>query len=232
MKIFAKISWFYATVIIVVSLTLMILTYPFLPRPLSRKLSAWSIKYLTFFSVELKGEEDLNTQIFLINHQSDLDIVVMELISKKDFTWVAKKELFAIPFLGLALRLPKDIAVDRESKSSLVKLIKDAKVAIEAKRTIAMFPEGTRSSGAKMLPFKAGAKILADTYSLVVQPVVIIDSASHFNTKKFIYKPGKIKAIFLDSFVADKNDKEWLKNLQIKMQKVYDSELSNNNSSR
>ncbi|MFA7070268.1 MAG: 1-acyl-sn-glycerol-3-phosphate acyltransferase, partial [Sulfurimonas sp.] len=82
------------------------------------------------------------------------------------------------------------------------------------------------------LPFKLGAKLLADTYSLRVQPVVLIDTASHFNTKKFIYKPGTIKAIFLDSFVADKSDKEWLKNLQTKMQKVYDDELSNNTSGR
>lgn len=232
MKIIVKISWAYAALVIIFSLSLMIITYPFLPRPYSRKLAAWSIKFFTFFSVELKGKEDPQAQIFLINHQSDLDIVVMELISKRDFTWVAKKELFNIPFLGLALRLPKDIAVDRESKSSLIKLLKDAKEPIEVNRAITMFPEGTRSRGSKMLPFKTGAKILADTYTLRVQPVVMIDTASHFNTQKFIYKPGKIKAIYLESFMADKNDKEWLKNLQIKMQEVYDNELSNNTSSR
>ncbi|MFA7070395.1 MAG: lysophospholipid acyltransferase family protein, partial [Sulfurimonas sp.] len=150
MKIIAKISWFYAVVVIVLSLSIMIITYPFLPRPKSRKLSAWLVRAFTFFRVDIKGEEDPDTQIFLINHQSDLDIAIMELISKRDFTWVAKKELFEIPFLSLVLKLPKDIAVDRESKASLIKLIKDAKEPIELGRVISMFPEGTRSSGAKM----------------------------------------------------------------------------------
>lgn len=232
MKIFAKISWLYATIVILASLAIMIITYKFFKRPYSRKLSAKLIQMFTFFSIDIKGEEDPNAQLFLMNHQSDLDIALLELISKKDITWVAKKELFDIPFFGLALKLPKDIAVERESKTSLIKLLKDSREAIEAKRTIAMFPEGTRSQREKMLPFKSGAKILADASSLVVQPIVFIDTAKHYNTKKFLYKTGTIKAIFLPSFRADKNDKDWLANLQTKMQKIYDDESSNHTSSR
>lgn len=232
MKIFAHISWFFATTVIFISLAIMIITFYILPKPYSRKLAAWLIKLSIFLRTSVKGEEDPSAQLFLINHQSDLDIVIMETISNKDMAWVAKKELFDIPFFGLALRFPKDIAVQRESKTSLIKLLKDAKKAIDNKRTIAMFPEGTRSTKESMLPFKVGAKLLADSNSLIVQPVVIMESAKYFNTKKFYYKPGRIKVIFLDSFIADKADKEWLKNLQIKMQKVYDDELANNPSNR
>lgn len=232
MKIFAVISWLYATIIIALSLSIMILTFYLLPRPYSRKLSAWLIKIFTFFSIEIKGKEDPQAQIFLMNHQSDLDIAVMEIISKRDMAWVAKKELFDMPFFGLALKLPKDISVERESKTSLVKLLKDAKEVLKTNRAIAMFPEGTRSSREQMLPFKSGAKLLADANSLRVQPVVLMETAKHYNTKKFLYKPGKIKVIFLDSFVADKNDSEWLNNLREKMQKVYNDELANNPSYR
>ena len=57
MKIFAHISWVYATAVIMVALTLMILTFHILPKPYSRKLSAWMIRIGTFFSVEVKGKE-------------------------------------------------------------------------------------------------------------------------------------------------------------------------------
>jgi len=232
MKIFALFNWIYFTVIIFISLGLTIIFFYILPRPYSRKLSAKIIKIATFISTDIKGKEDPDTQLFLLNHQSDLDIFIMEYISSKDLAWVAKKELFDIPFFGLALKLPKDIAVERESKMALLSLIKDASRVLEKKRTITMFPEGTRSTKGKMLPFKSGAKIIADKYKLKVQPVVLINTSKHFNVKKFHAQSGTIKIIFLPSFIADKNDDNWLKNLRKTMQEVYDNELTNNSSNR
>lgn len=232
MKIFAKISWLFATIIIFSSLTLMIVLYYLVPRPYSRKISAWLIRLSTFYSVDVQGEEDPKAQMFLLNHQSDLDIGIMETISSRDLAWVAKKELFNIPFFGLALKLPQDIAVTRESKTSLLKLLKDAKVVLDKGRVITMFPEGTRSTKGKMLPFKSGAKLVADKHKLRVQPIVLMQTSKYYNVKKFYYKPGRIKVIYLDSFVADKSDKDWLNNLRTKMQKVYDDELANNPSHR
>ncbi len=232
MKIFAHISWLFATLIIATSLTIMILTYYILPRPYSRKLSAWLIRIGIFFTVEVKGKEDPKAQMFLLNHQSDLDIVVMETITSRDITWVAKKELFDMPFFGLILKMPQDIAVERESKTSLIKLLKDAKRVLKTNRVITMFPEGTRSTKDKMLPFKSGAKIVADANKLRVQPVVLIQTSKYYNIKKLYYKPGRIKAIYMESFIADKSDENWLKDLRIKMQKVYDNELANNPSHR
>ena len=228
MKIFAHISWFFATIIIFISLALVVFIFYIVPRPMAPKISAWIIRILIFYRVEIEGKEDSDAQMFLLNHQSDLDIGIMETITKKDLAWVAKKELFDIPFFGLALKLPEDIPVERESKTSLIKLLKDVKDRLDKDRTIVMFPEGTRSSKGKMLPFKNGAKMVADKYQLRVQPIVLMQTAKYYNIKKFYYKPGKIKVIYLDSFVANKRDKDWLKNLRIKMQEVYDSQLSNN----
>lgn len=132
----------------------------------------------------------------------------------------------------MALKLPEDIAVERESKTSLIKLLKDAKNRISKGRVITMFPEGTRSTKGKMLPFKSGAKIIADKYNLHVQPVVLMQTSKYYDIKKFYYKPGRVKVIFMDSFVAKKEDENWLKDLRVKMQKVYDDELANNPSHR
>lgn len=232
MKIFAHISWFFATIIIFVSLALSIVLYPIVPRPYARKISSWLIRYAIFFSVNVKGKEDPAAQMYLINHQSDLDIGIMETVSKKDLSWVAKKELFDVPFFGLAMSLPEDIPVERQSKSSLLKLLKNAKNRLNKGRVITMFPEGTRSKGDKMLPFKSGAKVVADKYKLKVQPIVLIQTKKYYDIKRFYYKPGTITVVFMDSFIADKSDPNWLIDLRKKMQEVYDNELSNNASHR
>ena len=232
MKMFARFNWLISTTIIFFSLVLMIVLYPIVPRPYARKVSAWFVRITIFFSTDVEGKEDPAAQMYLINHQSDLDIGILETISKKDLSWVAKKELFDVPFFGLAMSMPEDIPIERQSKTSLLRLLKNAKDRLNKGRVITMFPEGTRSQNGKMLPFKNGAKVVADKYQLKVQPIVLIQTAKYYNIKKFYYSPGEIKVIFMDSFIADKEDEDWLKNLRVKMQKVYDDELANNPSHR
>jgi len=232
MKIFAHINWFFATIIIFIVIALSIILFPILSRPYPRKFSSWFLRKLIMFSTTIKGKEDKTTQMFLINHQSDLDIGIMETSTKKDLAWVAKKALFDIPFFGLAMSLPEDIGIERESKTSLVKLLKASKDRLEKNRTITMFPEGTRSKTGRMLPFKSGAKFVADSYKLKVQPVVLVNTRSCYNLKNLYYSPKNITVIFMDSFIADKNDKKWLSDLRLKMQKVYDDELANDTSNR
>ena len=228
MKIFAHFNWFVSTTIIFIAIALSIALFPILPRPYPRKISTWFIRYTTFFSTTIKGEEDPAAQMFLINHESDMDVGVMETSTKKDLAWVAKKALFDVPFFGLAMRLPEDIEIERESKTALVKLLRAVKDRISKGRTITMFPEGTRSKNGKMLPFKSGAKVVADKYQLRVQPILFIQTSKYYNIKKLYYKPGRIKVIYMDSFMADRSNKDWLKDLRVKMQKVYDDELANN----
>jgi len=230
-KILAHIRWFYATIIIFIALTFSIVIFPFLKAPRSQKVAARFIQFMTRFKIKTKGVEQ-DVEMFLINHQSDLDIEVMEVLSKKELAWVAKKELFDVKFFGLALKLPEDIPVDRESKKSLLKLLKDAKDRLQKGKTIVIFPEGTRSRNGKILPFKSGAKIIADKYKLKVQPVVLLETAKCYDIKRFYYKPATIKVVFLDPFIADKNDPNWLEKTREKMQKVYNDELANNSFNR
>ncbi len=227
MKILARINWLYATFVIIVGLILKIILFPFLPRPWASKASAWFIRILIFVHVRKIGQIDSEARMFIINHQSELDIGILESITTKDLAWVAKKELFEVPFLSLAIRLSKDIPLERESKSSLLALLKAAKERVEEGRTICIFPEGTRSETGKMRPFKPGAKIIADKLHLRVQPVILIGTSRCFSTKRLSARPGIVTAIFLDSFVADPQDKEWLKRLHDTMQQTYDRYTGN-----
>lgn len=208
-------------------MTLMIITFYLLPQPYSVKLGSWFIRIFGFIGVKTHGTLDPDAQMYLVNHQSDVDIGIIETITPKNIAWVAKNELFSIPFFGLVLRLPQNIALQRESKTAIVKLIKEAKRCLDAGRTITIFPEGTRTETGIMKPFKQGAKMVADKYALKVQPIVLIATASYFSNKRKIFHPGSITTIFLEPFVADKEDPNWLSDLQLKMQKVYDDELAN-----
>ena len=213
-------------------MTLMIASFYLLPQPYSVKLGAWFIRLFVFIGVDTKGTLDPDAQMFLVNHQSDIDIGIIETITAKNIAWVAKKELFSIPFFGLVLRLPQNIALQRESKTAIIKLIKEVKRCLDAGRVITIFPEGTRTETGKMKPFKQGSKIVADKYGLKVQPIVLIATASYFSNKRKIFRPGAVTAIYLDAFYADKENQDWLINTQSIMQKVYDDELANHSSNR
>ena len=77
-----------------------------------------------------------------------------------------------------------------------------------------------------MRKFKPGAKMIADKSKLCVQPIVLVNTSRYYNIKKKHYSPGRITAVILESFIADKSDKEWLNNLRDTMQKVYDEEVA------
>lgn len=206
-------------------MTLMITTFFLFPKPYAVKFSAWFIRLMVFIPVQVKGIPDPEAQMFLLNHQSDIDIGIMETITSKDLAWVAKKELFNVPFFGLVVRLPKDIALERESKTALVKLIKDCKDRLDHGRVITIFPEGTRTESGTMKPFKAGAKMVADKFSLKVQPIVLVATAWHFSNKRKDFNAGTITAIYLDSFIADRSNPEWLNETRDKMQSAYNDAL-------
>ena len=112
-------------------------------------------------------------------------------------------------------------SVDREDIACLIKLLKDAGDRLESNRPIAIFPEGTRGDGKKLLPFKAGAKMIANKYNLLVQPIVVIGSKDRLDSVKLTATSGSVKIIYLDSFVATK-DKDWFEDTQKKMNEVFD----------
>jgi len=170
---------------------------------------------------KITGKPDDETGIFLLNHQSIIDIVAIEATTTPNLCWIAKEELFGIPLFGHLFKSCKMISVDRENKQGLIKLIKDAKDARDKGRPLVMFPEGTRGKDNEMLEFKAGAKLIADKLGLKVQPVVLIDSANLMDTKfSGGSKGGVLEIIYLDSFIPE--GKEWLVETRAKMQAVLD----------
>jgi 1-acyl-sn-glycerol-3-phosphate acyltransferase len=180
--------------------------------------------YLIGYKLTIKGKPDKDADILLINHQSLLDIVILEANYPKDIAWVAKKEIADMKFFGQIITLPKNIILDRENRRSLVKLFKDVKTRLEDGRVIGMFPEGTRGSGENLLEFKSGAKLISEKLNLKVQPIVIVNTRDIVDSQNFLAKSGKVSLIYLDS-ITPNDDKNWYDNLHKNMQEVLVKEL-------
>ncbi len=186
----------------------------------------WSKLQTKFIGCDIKieGKIDPNAKILLINHQSLLDIIVIEAIYPKDIAWVAKQEIADIPFFGHIVKATDMITIKREDRRSLIKLLKDIKDRVDKGRIIAIFPEGTRGDGKKLLKFKAGAKIASEKLNLIVQPVIVTNTKNILDSKRFLSNPGRVDVVFLDS-IDPKLNKNWYSDVQTKMQQLLKKKL-------
>lgn len=128
--------------------------------------------------VNVEGEENIKSPPYVImcNHQSALDIFSLLAAFPVPFRWVAKQELFRIPFFGWAIRRAGYISIDRDNPREALKAIDAAAQKIRLGLTIVMFPEGTRSKDGILLPFKKGSFSLVARAGVPLVPVGIINT--------------------------------------------------------
>jgi len=174
--------------------------------------------------IEEVGKLDESCDMVLMNHQSMLDIIIMEHIHSKHLAWVGKKEITDLFFFGHIMKMPEMISVDRENKSGLIKLINDAKDRLSKGRPIAMFPEGTRSNGEQLLKFKAGSSMVASKLGLRVQPVILINTRGILDSQNLKVTSGTVKVIYLEPVQA-KRKSTWFEDTEILMNEVLQNEL-------
>lgn len=182
--------------------------------------------YLLGIKLQTEGKLDESCDMILMNHQSLLDIIVMEYIHSRDLAWVAKKEITDLFFFGHIIKAPRMISIDRENKAGLIHLLSEAKDRLSKGRPIAMFPEGTRSDGTYIGEFKAGAKMVGNKFNLKVQPVVMFNTRNIVNSQKMEASPGVVKVIYLKPVVASK-DTSWYEDCEKNMKEVFEKEYKN-----
>lgn len=224
--IFKKLKAVWILIEFIVTVTIVIALMKFFNKYHWKFRKSWAKIQSVLLGVKFKviGKADLDAKLVIINHQSLLDIVVLESEYPANIAWVAKKEIADMFFFGNVLKLPRMIIIERESKSSLVKLFKETKDRVENGRVVAIFPEGTRGSGEDIAKFKAGAKLLAQKLNLKVQPIVLIGTRKLLDSQNFTATGGEVKLIYLDS-VNPKDDKDWYENTREIMQKTLEKEL-------
>ena len=154
-----------------------------------------SICILAGVKVIIDGEENLvpgNTYIFVSNHLSQFDIFSFQGYFPYDFRWIAKKELFRIPFFGPAMHKAGIIAIDRSHGREAMKSLNRAAERIAGGTSVLIFPEGTRSQNGMLQPFKTGAITLAIKAGVPVVPVGFIGTYDILPKGKLLPKKGDI----------------------------------------
>lgn len=230
MKIFAKIRFYYGAFIIsFISAVIMVPLMFLFKNRRSEILHYYNNIIILFLGGKIKthGKRDNLADMFVMNHQGIIDIIAMEASENTDLRWVAKKELFDAPWFGYLLKLPNMIEVDRENKSGLIKLIRDAQETKDTNRIISIFPEGTRTDKQQLLKFKGGTRIIAEKLNLSIQPIIITNSKLLLNEHNKTAHSSTVHISYLDTFKVDsENNKDWYLKLQNKMQKKIDEEYT------
>jgi 1-acyl-sn-glycerol-3-phosphate acyltransferase len=137
----------------------------------------WSRLHLKVSGVQVSvaGLENIPRPpfIFMCNHQSALDIYSLIVGLPLTFKWLAKRELFHIPFIGWAMTRAGYVSIDRENPREALKAIDEAGRRIREGMVLIIFPEGTRSEDGRLLPFKQGVFNLAQRAHVPIVPVGI-----------------------------------------------------------
>ena len=189
-------------------------------------------KTLSFiFNIKLvvKGKHNLQDRnyIFASNHASLIDIPLLLIAVNRFTVFIAKSELSKIPIFKSILDRAGFIFVDRKNNDNAVKsmnnLMEDIK---KIPRSVAIFPEGTRTSDGELLPFKKGAAIFAINTDIPIIPVAISGTYSWSKKKLFDISQSVIsfefgEPITTENYSFDDRDyltekiKENIKNMKI-----------------
>lgn len=125
------------------------------------------------FSV--RGEFPANPRlpfVVVANHESMSDILLLSMLPW-EMKWLAKVELMWVPVLGWVMWAARDIGVRRGRASSARQAMDACRKRLDGGVCVMIFPEGTRSTTAQLLPFKDGAFRLARDAGVPILPIAI-----------------------------------------------------------
>ncbi len=139
----------------------------------------WSIFVcrILLLPVRVEGRELLDkhtSYIFVINHQSAMDIFLIYGFICRNFKWMMKKQLRKVPFIGIACEKARHIFVDRSTPGKIKETIDKARATLQNGTSLVVFPEGSRTYTGQLGKFKKGAYLLADELQLPIVPITII----------------------------------------------------------
>lgn len=167
--------------------------------------AVWSDLATSLAGIDLRveGEENAWAQrpaVFIFNHQSALDPILMLKIVRRDMTGVGKMEIKNDPVMGPIFAAAGVVFIDRAGitdASAAREALAPAVRALKQGRSISIAPEGTRSTTAKLGAFKKGAFHLAMQADVPIVPIVFRNVLDAFPKNAQVVRPATIEAIVL-----------------------------------
>jgi 1-acyl-sn-glycerol-3-phosphate acyltransferase len=170
--------------------------------------------------VRVEGMGHLNGKgpyIFMSNHQGSYDIFALLGHLPYQFKWLAKKELFSIPFFGWTMAAVGYISIDRGGTRDTVEAMNEAAQKIRDGMSVVIFPEGSRSPDGSIQPFKKGGFTLAIKSKVPIVPVAISGSRAIMPKDKLTATSGEIRILVAHPIETENSA---LKDRELLMKKV------------
>jgi len=150
------------------------------------------------FKWKITKEQDLEkdkSYMFIANHTSMADIMLMLVAVKKPFVFVGKKELAKIPLFGFFYKRTS-ILVDRSSVKSRQAVFLRAQRRLKQGMSICIFPEGGVPDDNVVLDkFKDGAFRMAINHQIPIVPITFVDNKKRLSYIFFSGGPGVMRVI-------------------------------------
>ena len=180
------------------------------------------------FSCKIAREQTLNPKasyMFVANHTSMIDIMLMLTVVQNPFVFVGKKELAKIPLFGFLYKRTC-ILVDRNSAKSRQTVFLRAKRRLHQGLSICIFPEGGVPNESIVLDeFKDGAFRMAINQQIPIVPITFYDNKKRFSFTFFSGGPGQMRAKIHKLIATDKFRIEDTKNLKAGVRKLILNDL-------
>lgn len=151
----------------------------------------------------IRGSEHLWAHrpcVFVFNHTSKIDTIVVAKLLRQGFTGVAKAEAKNVPMFGQLFQLAGVALIDRSDVASARATMEPLLERMRSGTSVAISPEGTRTPTPRMAPFKKGPFHLAMQAGVPVVPIVFrgIDQVQWRGAQAV--RPGIVEAVVLPPF--------------------------------
>jgi putative phosphoserine phosphatase/1-acylglycerol-3-phosphate O-acyltransferase len=141
--------------------------------------------------------------VFVFNHQSSFDVIVIARLLRRDFTAVAKAELARDPRFAALGALAGVAYVDRSDRSQSRAALAPVVEKLRSGISLAIAPEGTRSATPTLGPFKKGAFHIAVQAEVPIVPVVVRNAGEIMWRASLVARPGTVDVVVLPPVPTD-----------------------------
>ncbi|WP_373741919.1 lysophospholipid acyltransferase family protein [Neisseria sp.] len=156
----------------------------------------WTLKHVVGLKYRVIGAENIPAEpsIICAKHQSGWETLALQEIFPLQ-VFVAKRELFKIPFFGWGLKIAKTIGIDRSNRAQANRELMEQGLARKKEGFwIAIFPEGTRIPPGERGKYKQGAARMAKMFEMDIVPVAL-NSGEFWPKNSFWKYPGEITVV-------------------------------------
>jgi putative phosphoserine phosphatase / 1-acylglycerol-3-phosphate O-acyltransferase len=150
--------------------------------------------------LDVTGEEHLwsdRPAVFVFNHQSSLDTLVLGSLLRRDFTGIAKKEAARDPRFAPIGALLDVVYIDRANSAAAREAMTPVLERLRNGTSLAIAPEGTRTPTPRLRPFKKGAFHIAMQTGLPIVPIVLRNAGQLMWRGEAIVHPGTLHVAVL-----------------------------------